>query len=160
MLGLSLALAEVGVAQNAKSQALMESDPSGLVMTITAVTVVFLALVMLAVCFALIGKLMRYLEERRTHRATASTEYPNAHRPATSAPSAEAMVAIALALDDAQRCAGSDEVAIAIALALAHHADTQHDAESYVVPIRRRPLSQWSARQQGMRQQVVRQPYH
>ena len=60
----------------------------------------------------------------------------------TGKPSAEALVAISLAL---QSAAGKpDEVAAVIAMALRSELETQHDHESYVLTIRHRP-TMWNA---------------
>ncbi len=153
-LGLSLALVEVGVAQTSRSAALAAADPSGLAMTVTAVSVVFTALILLSVIFTLLGRLMQRLAEKPETAPQSHTEYRPASAPTSSGtPSSEAMVAIALALETARGTSCTDEVALAISMALHAYASDQHDMESYRLTFRRSP-SQWSARALGMRPQL------
>ena len=103
-------------------------------MTFTAVLVVFLALLMLVLIFRCIGIFFQRrnapkVEKPATQKAPAASSTGN--------PSAEALVAISLAL---QSAAGKpDEVAAVIAMALRSELETQHDHESYVLTIRHRP---------------------
>ncbi len=152
-LGLLVALAQEGVAQtNPRAAALQEADPSGLIMTLTAVLVVFSSLLLLVVVFKLIGRLMQRMGERKKQAsAPRQTEYTHAHSATAQHPSSEAMVAIALALD-AERRVCTDEVAIAISMALTAYAHDQHDHESFVLTFGSRRPTQWNARSLGMRQ--------
>ena len=115
-----------------KVQRLAERDPAGGIMTFTAVLVVFLALLMLVLIFRCIG--IFFQRRNATQKAPAASS--------TGKPSAEALVAISLAL---QSAAGKpDEVAAVIAMALRSELETQHDHESYVLTIRHRP-TMWNA---------------
>lgn len=157
-LGSILILGGGAMAQtNTRSAALAESDPSGLVMTVTAVAVVFSSLLMLSIIFRLVGNLMKKLSERsKTTSSETKAEYSPAHSSSsTQKPSSEALVAIALALD-AQRRACTDEVAIAISMAINAYAADQHDDESYVLTFGTRRPSGWNARHLGLRAGVRR----
>ena len=122
---------------------LQEQDPAGLIMTFTAVLVVFAALVMLVLVFRLLGRFFESSKEpKKASTATAATTSISS----SSQPSGEALVAISLALQ--QSLGGHPgEVAAAISLALRCELE-QHDAESYVLTIRHRP-TQWNAHIQG-----------
>ena len=107
-------------------------------MTFTAVLVVFLALLMLVLIFRCIGMFFQRsnapkVEKPATQKAPAASS--------TGKPSAEALVAISLAL---QSAAGKPEVAAVITMALRSELETQHDHESYVLTIRHRP-TMWNA---------------
>lgn len=151
LLGLPLMAVPMGAwAQDApqlseKVQKLAERDPAGGIMTLTAVLVVFLALLMLVLIFQFIGNLF---QKRSAPKATQPTAVKTTAPSVSGKPSDEALVAISLAL---QSATGSpDEVAAAISLALRAELETQHDHESYVLTIRRRP-TQWNARIQETR---------
>ena len=123
---------------------LQEQDPAGLIMTFTAVLVVFAALVMLVLVFRLLG---RFFETTKAPaQASTAPARPASVSTASSQPSGEALVAISLALQQSLGGAPSEVVA-AISLALRSGLE-QHDAESYVLTIRHRP-TQWNARIQG-----------
>ena len=122
---------------------LQEQDPAGLIMTFTAVLVVFAALVMLVLVFRLLGQFFE--SSKNPKKASTTTAVPASVSP-SSQPSGEALVAISLALQ--QSLGGQPgEVAAAISLALRSELE-QHDAESYVLTIRHRQ-TQWNARIQG-----------
>ena len=118
-------------------------------MTFTAVLVVFLALLMLVLIFRCIGIFFQRrnapkVEKPATQKAPAASS--------TGKPSAEALVAISLALQSAT--GKPDEVAAVIAMALRSELETQHDHESYVLTIRHRP-TMWNAHvQQGRARRV------
>ena len=124
---------------------LQEQDPAGLIMTFTAVLVVFAALVMLVLVFRLLGQFFE--SSKNPKKASTTTAVPTSVSPSSSSqPSGEALVAISLALQ--QSLGGQPgEVAAAISLALRSELE-QHDAESYVLTIRHRQ-TQWNARIQG-----------
>lgn len=122
---------------------LQEQDPAGLIMTFTAVLVVFAALVMLVLVFRLLGQ---FFESSKNPKKASTTTAVPASVSSSSQPSGEALVAISLALQ--QSLGGHPgEVAAAISLALRCELE-QHDAESYVLTIRHRP-TQWNAHIQG-----------
>lgn len=130
--------------QAKKIEQLAARDPQGLIMTLTAVLVVFSALAMLVIIFKLIGRLFQ-------SSAAKPGAQPQVAQPAPSGaqPSSEAMVAIGLALR--QLGAGEPgEVAAAVSMALRSELYQQHDQESYVLTIRRRPTL-WNAHVQGVR---------
>ena len=123
---------------------LQEQDPAGLIMTFTAVLVVFAALVMLVLVFRLLGRFFESSKEPK--KASTATVAPTSISSSSSQPSGEALVAISLALQ--QSLGGHPgEVAAAISLALRCELE-QHDAESYVLTICHRP-TQWNAHIQG-----------
>ena len=124
---------------------LQEQDPAGLIMTFTAVLVVFAALVMLVLVFRLLGQFFE--SSKNPKKASTTTAVPTSVSPSSSSqPSGEALVAISLALQ--QSLGGQPgEVVAAISLALRSELE-QHDAESYVLTIRHRQ-TQWNARIQG-----------
>lgn len=126
--------------RSAKVQTLQAQDPQGLIMTLTAVLVVFLALTMLVLVFKGLGRLFA---QPKSQRSTPSVS-PTAQGKQLSS---EALVAISLALHERSQ-QPSDELAVAIAMALASEREQQHDHESYVLTIRHRPTL-WNARIQG-----------
>lgn len=147
----ALATAVPAMASSERAMALAESDPSGFVMTLTAVSVVFSALALLAVIFHFIGRLMRRLEERKKAPSSGGQEHASLAKSSSGRmPSSEELVAISLALG-AVRGEPNAEVAIAIALALEAERADQHDKESYRLTIRPRANTPWNARHQGMR---------
>lgn len=146
----ALATSVPAMASSERAIALAESDPSGFVLSFTAVSVVFSALVLLAVIFHLIGRLMRRLEERETAPSSGGQEHASLAKSSGRMPSSEELVAISLALD-AARGEPNAEIAIAISLALEAERADQHDKESYRLTIRPRANTAWNARHQGMR---------
>lgn len=160
-LGFALGLLTYGSsvveAQTARSAALAESDPSGGVLTVTAVTVVFSALVLLAVIFTVIGRLMQRSQTAplpKSPQSHAPAEYKGATSQSPT-PSPEAIIAISLALG-AEQARPTDEVALAIALSLESYRACQHDAESYVLTINPRRQTAWNGRALSMRGEVKR----
>lgn len=107
-----------------KADQLRTEDPSGIVMTITAMLVVFFGLAVLYICFKGVGRLSQQLSERNKQRANA---------PKSAAPS--------------QKNALSPEVAVAIGMALYEATADVHDVEGDVITIARIPShvpSGWS----------------
>lgn len=109
-----------------KSTEMAERDPHGMIITLVSVSVVFLALIVLYFAYSFIGKL-------------SSGEFklgmPGKKTGKTETPDAETAAAIAMALD--QELNG--EVYAAIGLALHQYLDdTVHDAESYIITIKRK----------------------
>lgn len=150
-LGLLLvALPEVLSAETStRAQQMQETDPTGIVLTLTAVTVVFLALALLIAFFTLLGKLMQSLSSRPSgglkpeYTATSTPQKPQSK-------DEEIALAISLALQTEALDPRSELVA-AIALSLADYAESQHDHESYRLTIRPR-VTAWNHRGQAMRQ--------
>ena len=111
---------------------MMAKDPHGLIMTLTSVSVVFLALLILFLCYSLIGKLLNrsWSCPFRRSRANAAGHVTKG----SDAEAAEVAVAISLALKEET----SGEVQAAIALALEQHLNEYpHDQESYIITIKR-----------------------
>ncbi|KGN98864.1 OadG family protein [Porphyromonas sp. COT-290 OH3588] len=136
-------------AESARSRALGEQDPQGFILTLTAVMVVFSALLMLVIVFRFIGKMMQRMSKSRQDKAQSPTECKTNTSAGGAKPTGEAVVAITLALQT-ELGARSGEVAAAIAMALRAELDQRHDMESYVLTINRRN-TQWHSRSQGMR---------
>ena len=113
---------------------MMARDPHGLIMTLTSVSVVFLALLILFLCYSLIGKLLNGKFscpfKSRKSRANGIGHAGKAGKAETD----EVAVAIALALKEET----SGEVQAAIALALEQELNEYpHDQESYIITIKR-----------------------
>lgn len=96
-----------------KANELLAEDPSGIVMTITAMLVVFFGLAVLYLCFKGIGKLSQHLSARNRRRE-------NAPKSAVVSTSKNGM---------------SPEVAVAIGMALYEAAGGMHDEESGLITI-------------------------
>lgn len=105
-----------------KNLEIIEKDPHGIIMTITSVSVVFAALLILYLSYALIGKILNKDSNRQK-------EVRNAGKA-----DKETALAIALALQEEN----SAEVQAVIALALDQHLNEYpHDEESYIITIKR-----------------------
>ena len=96
-----------------KANELLAEDPSGIVMTITAMLVVFFGLAVLYLCFKGVGKLSQHLSARNRRRENAPKK------------------AVAPSPKDGM----SPEVAVAIGMALYEAAGGMHDQESGVITI-------------------------
>lgn len=131
-------------AQSSNLQQLKDTDPYGLVLTLTAVGVVFMVLTLLILFFKSIGKLMSTM----THKVK---EQPLPIKVSDSSPSRSEEVAVAIALALSSNKANNDgAVATCIALSLMDYVNSQHDQESYKLTIRPR-TTQWNNRQQSLR---------
>ncbi len=128
---------------------LVQEDPDGIVLTITAVLVVFSALLMLAVVFSSLGKLMQFFQKKGEQKAEAKPK--KIIKRSSSELSDEEALAVSLALSQAMG-GSSDEVALAIAMALHSEFDLQHDEESYQLTIQHDNQSLWANKAQVMRQ--------
>ncbi len=115
-------------------------DPSGMVMTITAMSVVFTALVVLFLIFKSIGRLMVGIALRRERKALAAAT------PAETPLAPEALVV------PKEEVLG--EVIAAIAMALRRYESDMHDIESHVLTINRvaKAYSPWSSKIYTLRQ--------
>ncbi|MBP5398336.1 MAG: OadG family protein [Bacteroidales bacterium] len=116
-------IALLDVAQ--KSAEMAERDPHGWIMTLVAVSVVFLSLFILQYCYRFIG----WLNTDKASRKISS------HRKKADQNESEvaAAIATALSLDE------NDEVPAAIALALHRYfSECAHDRESYRITIKRK----------------------
>ncbi len=102
----------LGAQSQSKANALLEEDPSGIVMTITAMLVVFFGLAVLYLCFKGVGRLSQQLSERNSKRENTPKS---------------AVVSVKKGM--------SPEVAVAIGMALYEAAGGMHDQESGVITI-------------------------
>ncbi|MDY3090795.1 MAG: OadG family transporter subunit [Porphyromonas sp.] len=129
-----------------RSAQLQQTDPNGLILTMTAVFVVFLALVLLVVVFKAIGRGLLAL-------STPKTQAPECAQPTTttttSAQDNEVAVAISMALNSYRKMP-SQEAMAAIALSIEDYCSNLHDFESYRLTIRPK-ATQWNARVQNLR---------
>lgn len=122
----------------------MRTDPHGFTLTLVAVGVVFLALVVLYLCYTLVGAIctgkFRRPEGKKAARKAGSKAAGKAGRKAAGkagSKAAEGEIAAAIAL--ALRLEGGNETEAAIALALDRYLnESVHDNESYVITIRRK----------------------
>ncbi len=128
-------------AQNAeKVEALAQRDPHGFIISITAASVVFVALFVLYVIYKYVGKAF---SGKPFGRMAAGGK-----RKGAAAPDAETALAIAMALGREE----NSEVQAAIALALhAYGEDAVHDSESFVLTIRH-ASGVWNAKHLSFRQ--------
>lgn len=144
-----LALGHVAVAQEAApGNDLTAQDPHGWVLTLTSVSVVFLALVSLIIVFTVIGRLF----SKRTAQAGSVPTFGVASPPASPRLSGEVEAAVAMALRQWQAERDAEIMAV-IALALDAELNVQHDQESFTLTIQRR-ATQWNARSLGLRQGI------
>lgn len=118
------------ILEESKAEKLMRTDPHGFTLTLVAVGVVFLALVVLYLCYTLVGAICTG-KFRRPEGKKAGKKAGKAGKAAEG----EIAAAIALAL----RLEGGNETEAAIALALDRYLnESVHDNESYVITIRRK----------------------
>lgn len=112
-----------------KSSLMAQRDPHGFIMSLTAVAVVFSSLIILYLCYSLIGRLMSGQTKLPDFKALFKRNKSDESQEVTE----EIAVAIAMALQEEN----SDEVYAAIAMALhSYNSDQIHDTESYVITIR------------------------
>lgn len=116
-----------------------QRDPSGAVMAITAMSVVFSALILLYLFFRTIGKTMN----RATQKKEQKTAAPAAATAKTASASTDQLI--------------GEEIA-AIAIALRRYEEDLHDIESHVLTINRvaRVYSPWSSKIYGLNNQPIR----
>lgn len=110
-------------------------DPHGWTLTIVAVSVVFIALVILYFVYNLSGEIFSGKFKRK----------PKMHK---GEPDGEVAVAIAMALE-AETGDGATQAAIAVALHL-YLSDAIHDVETGIITIRK-PASAWDDKQRNFR---------
>lgn len=129
---------------------LQQKDPSGIVLTLTAVSVVFIALVLLVLVFQFIGRYLHRLE--KAGEESCANGGVGSKQQSSSAVTPEMVSAIALAIEQEQGRVPSEPVVAAIALALDKHLSEQHDfVESYKLTIQHRSTL-WNYRGQSLRQ--------
>lgn len=122
-----------------KNEKFRQEDPSGIIMALIAMSVVFTALICLYLVFKFLGKYMHSSHSRKI----AANE---------SAKQAAQVVAVAKSSDDPDNLQG--ETIAAIALALRLYENDIHDNESNVVTINRvaRLYSPWNSKIYSLRQ--------
>ncbi|MDE7125420.1 MAG: OadG family protein [Muribaculaceae bacterium] len=121
------------VDENDRVRVFKERDESGTALTVMAMCIVFSALLMLCLCFYVIGRINKKFAQLRKIQAHGADhrEVPRKERPE----------------------ADSGEVIAAIAMALNEHLDA-HDRESTILTINkvRRAYSPWSSKIYGLRE--------
>ena len=125
-----------------KSQIMKEKDPMGGVLILISVSVVFIALTILAFIFGWIGNASRKAE-------AGGGEKSRKKKKGSGNMSPEVAAAISMALR--QEYGGEVYAAIATALDL-YLGDGVHDSESFVITIKPSGNSQWSDKTQNFRQ--------
>lgn len=115
-----------------------QRDPSGFVMAITAMSVVFSALILLYLFFRTIGKTMNRATQKKEQKTN-----PKAPATTQSHSSTDPLI--------------GEEIA-AIAIALRRYEEDLHDIESHVLTINRvaRVYSPWSSKIYGLNNQPIR----
>ena len=125
------------------SQIMKEKDPHGWVLTLISVSVVFIALIILAFIFGWIGK--------ASMRAAAPKQGKKQEKSGNVTPEVAAAISMALS----QEFGG--EVYAAIAMALDDYlGGGVHDDESFVITIRPSQASNWNDKSQNFRQSPTR----
>lgn len=116
-----------------KNEMFRREDPSGVVMSFIAMTVVFIALIALYLVFKNLGKYMHKGATKKKAQAAAAAELSNASSTVVKANSATT--------------ANGEEIA-SIAIALLRYTEELHDIESEVITINRvaRVYSPWSSK--------------
>ena len=114
---------------NPKKDKFSRHDPVGIGMAISAMSVVFLGLLLLFVCFYLIGRAS--IRTRGKNKVKLKQEHAAQLAAAAFVP---------------------DEVAAVIALALHEELGTGHDADPRILTIRHNSGSAWSSKEQHLRQ--------
>lgn len=122
---------------NAKMDHFSKQDPVGIGMAISAMGVVFVALILLYLCFRTVGNAAKAQTERNAVKKMAA-EAPKTKgvQPKSDVNMDEVMAVIAMALHEAQ---GAD-----------------HDMEEMVLTIHQNPESSWASKANTMRQMPVK----
>jgi Na+-transporting methylmalonyl-CoA/oxaloacetate decarboxylase gamma subunit len=125
------------VDKNAKAANFSKNDPAGIIMTLIAMTIVFIALILLSVCFILFGKI-----------STQSAKKRKAEAHGADSTSREVVAGVE---------SDSGEAIAAICFALYQHLNA-HDQEENVLTINkvRRIYSPWSSKIYSLRQMPER----
>ena len=121
-----------------RSEHFREADPTGVVMAISAMSVVFSALVLLYLIFKLSGRIFQWMAAKREEKVR------NAASPETAAP---------IKVKAKDGAIAGEELA-AIAIALYQYSEDLHDIENTVLTINRgaKAYSPWSSKIYGLRQ--------
>lgn len=122
------------IESNPKMDKFEQHDPVGVGMAISAMTVVFSGLLILYLCFRLVGKLSTNFSKRNAMKAQKVTDVREATKEHLGEVSGEVIAAITMALHEAQ--------------------GTDHDVEETVLTISRvkRSYSPWNSKIYGMRE--------
>ena len=118
-----------------KHEKMRLADPHGISMTVTAVAVVFSALILLYLAFWALGKLMIHIAKRNKQKASGT-----------------ATVAPPVKIKNEGAIVGAEIAAIGMALKM--YQDEMHDIESHVLTINRvaKAYSPWSSKIYGLSQ--------
>lgn len=128
-----------------QSDLMAQRDPHGYIMSLTAVAVVFSALIILFICYSITGNIMsgkwKFKLPKRAPKKAAE------RRGTSSVKEEEVAVAIAMALEKEF----GNEVQAAIGMALHRYfTESIHDNESFVITIKP-AASKWAERQSTFR---------
>lgn len=139
-----------GLEAETKSQIMAQKDPSGWLVTFTAMSVVFTSLIVLFLIFKMIGKIqVRYSEKSKGEnkpKTVAPQAKPAAQKPARPGnTNAEVAAAIAMALD--KECGSEARAAIALALHM-YLNSCVHDQESFILTINTNNGTAWNDKTQ------------
>lgn len=123
------------------NQRLLLNDPSGIIMALTAMSVVFSALAILFIFFKLIGRSAISMGRKRAKKAEEKQAKYN--KPSISASTSEAE---------------SGEICAAIMMALHTYLEDEHDIETTILTIQRvkRSYSPWSSKIYALRETPLR----
>lgn len=119
-----------------KHEKMRRADPEGVSLTITAVMVVFSALILLYLAFSLVGKLNIWMAKRNKQKTASKGDNKEV---------------VAETADDENM---TGEVIAAISMALYQYQEEQHDIESTILTINRvaKAYSPWSSKIYGLTQ--------
>ena len=124
----------------------MEHDPYGFSVAIIAMSVVFMALIILFFCFKWSGKLLNRHQKRSNTKAVGQNIPPH-----NSTPKEEIR-----AIEKISGQPAEEEVAAAIGIALFLHQEGMHDTESNTLTIEHTPSTLWSGCGNSFRQEPTR----
>ncbi|MDL2320047.1 OadG family protein [Alistipes sp. OttesenSCG-928-B03] len=129
----------VTIEETPRHEMFRQQDPNGIVMAITAMSVVFSALVMLYLIFKLSGYIFKRIAARREEKA--------------KAPAEKSEPAVPVKVKSVEGRIAGEELA-AIAIALYQYSEDLHDIENTVLTINRgaKAYSPWSSKIYGLRQ--------
>ena len=129
---------------------LQQKDPLGIVLTLTAISVVFTALILLVLVFNLLGGYLNKIHNK-SQLVKDKTQTLQGNQSLDTKVAPEIMAAIALSISKEQMNI-SEETVAAISIALHSYLNTQHDfVESYKLTIRHHPTL-WNYKGQCLRQ--------
>ena len=144
------------IESNPKMDKFEQHDPVGIGMAISAMSVVFTGLLLLYICFRIVGRLSVHYSERNQKKAAAGQQgtagAAGANAPGTNAGGAGGKAAAPTADGEIP-----GEVLAAITMALHEAQGGDHDVEETVLTIAR-VHSPWNARINGMREMPQRTP--